>query len=176
MRTLDLHTVCESARCPNMGECWEHRTATFMILGNICTRACGFLRGAERKAAGSAGGGRAGARGGGRRADGTALRGGDVGESRRPARRRRGNFRAHDRGNSPARAGLQSGSADSGFSRRLERARNSDGRAARRAESQYGNGAAALSPRAQGRGLRTVARTAAPRARNGAGYCRRKPA
>lgn len=42
MRKLDLHTVCESARCPNMGECWEHRTATFMILGNICTRACGF--------------------------------------------------------------------------------------------------------------------------------------
>src|SRR5712691_4806632 len=42
MRTLDLHTVCESARCPNMGECWAHRTATFMILGNICTRACGF--------------------------------------------------------------------------------------------------------------------------------------
>lgn len=42
MRTLNLHTVCESARCPNQGECWEHRTATFMILGNICTRACGF--------------------------------------------------------------------------------------------------------------------------------------
>jgi lipoic acid synthetase len=42
MRTYGLHTVCESARCPNMGECWEHRTATFMILGNICTRACGF--------------------------------------------------------------------------------------------------------------------------------------
>ncbi len=42
IRTLKLHTVCESARCPNMGECWEHRTATFMILGNICTRACGF--------------------------------------------------------------------------------------------------------------------------------------
>jgi lipoic acid synthetase len=42
MGTLGLHTVCESARCPNMGECWEHRTATFMILGNICTRACGF--------------------------------------------------------------------------------------------------------------------------------------
>lgn len=42
LRTLDLHTVCESARCPNMGECWEHRTATFMILGDICTRACGF--------------------------------------------------------------------------------------------------------------------------------------
>ncbi len=42
MQTLDLHTVCESARCPNMGECWDHRTATLMILGNICTRACGF--------------------------------------------------------------------------------------------------------------------------------------
>src|SRR5208337_5341764 len=41
-RQLDLHTVCESARCPNIGECWDHRTATFMILGNICTRACGF--------------------------------------------------------------------------------------------------------------------------------------
>jgi lipoyl synthase len=42
MRGLDLHTVCESARCPNQGECWEHRTATFMILGDICTRDCGF--------------------------------------------------------------------------------------------------------------------------------------
>jgi lipoic acid synthetase len=42
MRNLDLHTVCESARCPNQAECWSHRTATFMILGNICTRACGF--------------------------------------------------------------------------------------------------------------------------------------
>jgi len=42
MRSLDLHTVCESARCPNQGECWENRTATFMILGDICTRACGF--------------------------------------------------------------------------------------------------------------------------------------
>jgi lipoyl synthase len=37
-----LHTVCESARCPNMGECWGAGTATFMILGNICTRSCGF--------------------------------------------------------------------------------------------------------------------------------------
>src|SRR5260370_37969151 len=42
MGTLDLHTVCESARCPDMGECWEHGTATFMILGDVCTRACGF--------------------------------------------------------------------------------------------------------------------------------------
>ncbi len=39
---LGLHTVCESAACPNIGECWNHRTATFMILGNVCTRRCGF--------------------------------------------------------------------------------------------------------------------------------------
>ncbi len=37
-----LHTVCEEARCPKMGECWDHGTATFMILGDICTRNCGF--------------------------------------------------------------------------------------------------------------------------------------
>ncbi|HUY12600.1 MAG TPA: lipoyl synthase [Terriglobia bacterium] len=42
IRGLDLHTVCESARCPNIGECWSHRTATFMILGDLCTRRCGF--------------------------------------------------------------------------------------------------------------------------------------
>jgi len=42
MREHALHTVCEEARCPNIGECWEHRTATFMILGDVCTRACGF--------------------------------------------------------------------------------------------------------------------------------------
>ncbi len=42
MRGLSLHTVCEEAHCPNIGECWENRTATFMILGNVCTRACRF--------------------------------------------------------------------------------------------------------------------------------------
>jgi len=42
MRGQSLHTVCEEARCPNIYECWENRTATFMILGDICTRACGF--------------------------------------------------------------------------------------------------------------------------------------
>ncbi|HWG37441.1 MAG TPA: lipoyl synthase [Terriglobales bacterium] len=41
-RDLELHTVCESARCPNIAECWNHGTATFMILGNLCTRRCGF--------------------------------------------------------------------------------------------------------------------------------------
>jgi lipoic acid synthetase len=42
MRGLDLHTVCEEARCPNVGDCWNRGTATFMILGDVCTRACGF--------------------------------------------------------------------------------------------------------------------------------------
>src|ERR1700744_6076984 len=40
-RSLGLHTVCESAQCPNIGECWQHKTATFMMLGNLCTRRCG---------------------------------------------------------------------------------------------------------------------------------------
>jgi lipoic acid synthetase len=42
MRSKSLHTVCEEAHCPNMGECWESGTATFLILGDICTRSCGF--------------------------------------------------------------------------------------------------------------------------------------
>ena len=42
MRELGLHTVCEEARCPNIGECWEHKTATFMILGDVCTRNCTY--------------------------------------------------------------------------------------------------------------------------------------
>ena len=42
MRELDLHTVCEEAHCPNVGECWQHGTATFMILGDVCTRNCAY--------------------------------------------------------------------------------------------------------------------------------------
>lgn len=42
MRELDLHTVCEEAHCPNIGECWEHRAATFMIMGDVCTRNCAY--------------------------------------------------------------------------------------------------------------------------------------
>jgi len=49
VETMRLHTVCESAACPNVGECWNRRTATFMILGNVCTRRCGFC--AVRKGA-----------------------------------------------------------------------------------------------------------------------------
>ena len=42
LRGAQLHTVCEEARCPNIGDCWERKTATFMILGDICTRACSY--------------------------------------------------------------------------------------------------------------------------------------
>ena len=42
MRDLKLNTVCEDAHCPNIGECWHHGTATFMILGDVCTRACSY--------------------------------------------------------------------------------------------------------------------------------------
>ena len=42
MQDLNLHTVCEEAHCPNIGECWHHGTATFMIMGDVCTRACGY--------------------------------------------------------------------------------------------------------------------------------------
>ena len=49
VETHNLHTICSSGRCPNMGECWGERTATFMILGNICTRSCGFCNVATGK-------------------------------------------------------------------------------------------------------------------------------
>ena len=52
MRTEGLHTVCEEAHCPNIGECWHHGTATFMILGDVCTRACGYCAVQHGKPAG----------------------------------------------------------------------------------------------------------------------------
>src|SRR5882672_5353893 len=42
LREFNLHTVCEEARCPNIGECWSHGTATFMLMGDVCTRRCNF--------------------------------------------------------------------------------------------------------------------------------------
>ena len=88
MRELDLHTVCEEAHCPNVGECWEHGTATFMILGDVCTRNCAYCAVAhgrppkydstepERVARGG-------------RRDEAAARRHHVGRPRRPARLRR---------------------------------------------------------------------------------------
>ncbi len=54
MRSKALHTVCEEAMCPNMGECWGSGTATFLMLGDICTRTCGFCD-IKRRPAGPAG-------------------------------------------------------------------------------------------------------------------------
>ena len=51
MRDLGLNTVCEDAHCPNIGECWHHGTATFMILGDVCTRACAYCAVAHGKPA-----------------------------------------------------------------------------------------------------------------------------
>src|SRR5438876_8369436 len=48
-RSLGLHTVCESAQCPNIGECWNHRTATFLLLGEVCTRGCRYCAIAKGK-------------------------------------------------------------------------------------------------------------------------------
>ena len=88
MRDLTLNTVCEEARCPNIGECWEQRTATVMILGDTCTRACGFCAvktgrptlGRRRRAA---------PRGRGGQGHGPRARRRDQRRARRPARRRR---------------------------------------------------------------------------------------
>src|ERR1700690_3808976 len=44
LREFKLHTVCEEAKCPNMGECWENGAATFMLMGDVCTRRCNFFR------------------------------------------------------------------------------------------------------------------------------------
>src|ERR1035437_5553892 len=72
MRGLDLVTVCEEARCPNIAECWGHGTATFMILGEVCTRACAFC------------------------AVTSGQRGGDIDRPRRPAGLRRRAVRGDD--------------------------------------------------------------------------------
>ena len=49
LREFNLHTVCEEAKCPNMGECWSHGAATFMLMGDVCTRRCNFCAVAKGK-------------------------------------------------------------------------------------------------------------------------------
>ena len=85
---LGLETICESGRCPNRSECWTRRTATFMILGDVCTRPCGFCavkRGQPEAVADR----RARPPGRGLRPARPAARGDHLGDPRRPARRRR---------------------------------------------------------------------------------------
>ena len=89
VRDLDLVTVCEEAGCPNLSECWADGTATFMVLGERCTRACGFCLVDTRKPL-RAGRRRAGAGRRGHRPDGPGPRRADDGGPRRPRRRRDG--------------------------------------------------------------------------------------
>ena len=111
---LNLHTVCESAACPNVGECWNRRTATFMILGNVCTRRCGFcavqkgapLRGRLRRAAPR--------RRSLRRAR-PEVRRHHQRQSRRPQGRRRRAVRAHHPGHSRTHPRMQGRSAGTRF-------------------------------------------------------------
>ena len=110
MRELGLHTVCEEARCPNIGECWEHKAATFMILGDVCTRNCTYCAVAHGtpKAVRS----RSSRSGWPRRSTrmGLAARGDHVGGPGRPAqRRRRGVRRLHHRDPAPAAGDLGRG-------------------------------------------------------------------
>ena len=106
MRELDLHTVCEEAACPNIGECWKERHATVMILGAVCTRACTFCNVATgRPDLLDPHEPRAGRRGGRRARPQPHRR--DLGRPRRPRRRRRRAFRAHHRGDPRRRAGTR---------------------------------------------------------------------
>ena len=169
MRTLDLHTVCESARCPNMGECWEHGTATFMILGDICTRACGFCAVPSGKPLGPPAEdepervAEAVARMGLRYAVVTSVNRDDQPD---------GGARIFARTITEIRARVPGCKVEvliPDFRGDWDALANGDGREARRAESQYGNGAAAVSPGAQGRGVRAFAGIIAARGRNDSG-------
>ena len=92
VKSLGLHTVCEEARCPNIGECWSHRTATFMLLGDTCTRNCAFCAVSHgRPLAVDPHEPATRRRGGG--APRTASRRGDVGQPGRSIRRWRGALR-----------------------------------------------------------------------------------
>ena len=166
MRELGLHTVCEEARCPNIGECWEHKAATFMILGDVCTRNCTYcavahgtpkafdplepVRLAEAV-----------------RAHGARARGDHLGGPRRPAqRRRRGVRRLHHR-DPPAAARDLGRGADPRLQGLGARAPDRDGRAARHPQPQSRDRRAALPPGPPGRPLRPRARAAGQRPADG---------
>ena len=94
MRELNLHTVCEEARCPNIGECWDHGTATFMILGDVCTRACAYCAVSHGRPGAARSGGTGASRPRHPRAR-PQLRRHHLGRSRRCAGRRGGDVRRH---------------------------------------------------------------------------------
>ena len=163
MRELNLHTVCEEAHCPNIGECWHHGTATFMIMGDVCTRACGYcnVRHGAPDRARSARTREARAR---RRDDGAGVRRRHLGRSRRPRRLRRRRVCGDDSRHQVAAARLPRRSADSGLSRGRRLAADRPGCAAGRAQPQHRNRASSLSTGAARRPLRSRPRTARSRA------------
>ena len=161
---LRLHTVCESAACPNVGECWNQRTATFMILGNVCTRALRLLRGAEGRAA--------------RRSITTSRA--RVAEAVAAMGLKFAVITSVNRDDRPTAApsclpmtiqaireripgcGVEVLMPD--FQGNARGHRDRDGAAARRPQSQHRDGAAPLPPGASGRALRAFARPAGARA------------
>ena len=143
MRDLDLHTVCEEAHCPNVGECWEHGTATFMILGDVCTRNCAYCAVAhgrppkfdpaepERVAEAAA-------------TMQSAARRPHLGRSRRPARLRRLGLRRDDPPDQ-ARAARDARSRCSSPTSRARKTRSAPcSRRSRHLQSQHRDGAAPL--------------------------------
>ena len=136
MRGLELHTVCEEAHCPNLGECWSRGTATFMILGDVCTRACGFCAVKTGLPGRPPDPERAAPRRRRRGADGAAPRGRHVGEPRRPAGRGGLDLRRHDPRDPRPRAGLRGRGPDPRLQGALGRPAGRARRAAGRPEPQ----------------------------------------
>ena len=162
VRANNLHTVCEEAGCPNIGECWEKKHATFMILGDTCTRACAFcnvktgmpgaldphepvhVAEADREAR-------------------PRPRGHHLGRPRRPCRWRRGPFRADHPRDPRALRRHHDRSSDAGFPAQGWRAGAGGRGAARRVQPQSRDRAVALSHRAAGRALFPFAAAVAAR-------------
>ena len=166
VRELKLTTVCEEASCPNIGECWDKRHATFMIMGETCTRACAFCNvrtglpdpldedepGARRRR---------------RRQAWLGPCRGDLGRPRRSRRRRGAAFRPHHRRHPPRRAQDHDRGADAGFPAQGRGARGRRRGQAGRVQPQSRNRAVEISDRPSGRALLRFAE--APAARQGAG-------
>ena len=172
VRGLKLATVCEEANCPNIGECWEKRHATFMIMGETCTRACAFCNVAtglpDRARSRRTGPGRRRRR----RARPRPCRG-DLGRPRRSRRRRGRPFRPDDRRDPRRRARNDGGSADARLPAQGRGARNRGRGEARRVQPQSRDRAGEIPHRAARRALFPFA--AAPAARQGARPGRSSP-
>ncbi len=150
-----LHTVCEEARCPNIYECWgEHGTATFMILGDVCTRRCGFCAVTTGKPAAGVDADEPRRVAEAVRDHGPAPRRHHLGRSRRPRRRRRAPLRRRDRGGARSQSADRGRGADSRLPRRRRRARRRARSAARGVLAQHGDGAAPLPRGAPGQRVR----------------------